>query len=123
MNVVFVNQVLFAHRTRLPKQSTIRTSASVGRVNEEFDAQLIRTADRLRVMSAAQLNQGDRVDSARKLIVAMALHVRPGIIVPTLAASALGDQLAVVGKEYAAVAASDEAEDMANQLRELRLSL
>lgn len=92
-------------------------------MNEEFDAQLIRTADRLRVMSAAQLNQGDRVDSARKLIVAMALRVRPGIIVPTLAASALGDQLAVVGKEYAAVAASDEAEDMANQLRELRLSL
>ena len=92
-------------------------------MNEEFNAQLIRTSDRLRVMSAAQLHQGDRVNSARKIIVAMALHVRPEAVVPTLAVSALGDQLAVIGKEFAAVAASDDTSEMANKLRELRLSL
>ena len=92
-------------------------------MNEELTAQLYRTADRLRQISAAQLEREDRVATARELIHAMASRVRPGINVPTLALNALGDQLLVVGREFAAQVGDVEAEAMAQQLKEFRVAL
>lgn len=92
-------------------------------MTDELKAQLTRTADRLRVMSVAQLERDERVDAARKLITEMARSARPEATVPELALSSLGDQIFVVGKEFISVASDAQAEAMANQLREFRLSL
>ncbi len=92
-------------------------------MNDELNAQLLRTAERLRIVSVAQLERGDRIQNARDLITSMATYVRPEANVPALAINALGDQLAVVGKEFAATASHEDAVAMIEKLREFRLSL
>ena len=92
-------------------------------MNEELIAQLYRTSDRLRQMSTAQLEREDRVASAHTIIRMMATRVRPNVTVPQLALNALGDQLLVIGREFASSVDDDEAEAMAEHLKNFRLNL
>jgi hypothetical protein len=92
-------------------------------VNEELVIQLRRTVDRLRIMSAAQLERDDRVEQVRALIESMAKLSRPETSVPELAITGLADQLAVIGRECAAIIDADAAEQFADTLRSLRQTL
>ncbi len=92
-------------------------------MNEELVIQLRRTVDRLRIMSAAQLERDGRADQVRTLIESMAKLSRPVTSVPELAITGLADQLAVIGRECCEVVDTDTAERFADQLRSLRQTL
>ena len=92
-------------------------------MNEELVIQLRRTVDRLRIMSAAQLERDGKADQVRTLIDAMATISRPDSSVPRLATSGIADQLAVIGRECAEVIDSTAAEQFADSLRGLRQTL
>lgn len=92
-------------------------------MNEELVIQLRRTVDRLRIMSAAQLERDGRADRVRTLIESMAKLSRPKTSVPELAITGLADQLAVIGRECSEVIDAIAAEQLADTLRSLRQTL
>jgi hypothetical protein len=88
-----------------------------------FLAQLERTAQRIRSMSTSQLERDSRIEKIRELLTRMAAISRPGITVPALATTALGDQLLVIGREFSLHGATVDIEILSQELLELRKTL
>ncbi len=114
--------------------SSAASAPSVSEAAERYAADLMRTVDRLRSMGAARLAaafepEPTRADAAYGLIhnVAQRAAAMEGVVtpvVPRLADLALGDQLAVVGRDL--LVAARERQNAAvlietsDELRELR---
>ena len=90
---------------------------------EGFLAQLERTAQRIRSMSTSQLEQDGRIEKIRELLTRMAAISRPGITVPALATTALGDQLLVIGREFSLHGSKVDVEIFSQELLEFRKTL
>lgn len=95
---------------------------------ELFQAQLDWTVNRLRTISLEKLNRDDRIESTRAVIQSLVdasqnadgLEVIP---VPHLNASALADQLQVIGTDLITCVNNEVLESAASQLQHLRLNL
>ncbi len=92
-------------------------------MTSELELQLQRTVDRLRSMSAAQISRESRDEATRSLVGQLAAFSRPGTTVPVVAPTALGDQLAVIGREFINSTTPDQHEWAIEQLKALRQSL
>ncbi len=95
---------------------------------EQFRAQLDWTVTRLRTISLDKLNRDERIDSTREVIQSLADVGRitnglEAIAVPHLNASALADQLQVIGNDLITCANEKVLESAASQLQHLRLNL
>ncbi len=95
---------------------------------EQFKAQLDWTVNRLRTMSLDKLNRDERIESAREVIQSLADVGRiakglDAIAVPHLNASALADQLQVIGNDLITCTNEKVLESAASQLQHLRLNL
>lgn len=89
----------------------------------EFLAQLHRTKERLRSMTAAQIERDDRVTQVRAMMLEFIDETHPGLSLPVLQINALGDQLFVLGRECADRCADAKLEALASNLLELRKNL
>ena len=74
-------------------------------------------------MSTTQLEREDRVEKIKELLARMAAISHPGIAVPALATTALGDQLLVIGREFSLHGAYGDVESLSQELLELRKTL
>ena len=95
---------------------------------EQFQAQLDWTVNRLRTISLDKLNRDNRIEKTREVIQYLADASRmtnnlQAIGVPALNASALADQLQVIGREFITGTNERVLESAASQLQHLRLNL
>lgn len=74
-------------------------------------------------MSSSQLERDSRIEKIRGLLTRMAAISRPGITVPALATTALGDQLLVIGREFSLHGAHGDVETLSQDLLEFRKTL
>ena len=95
---------------------------------EQFKAQLDWTVNRLRTISLEKLNRDERIEMTRAVIQSLAKASRATngleeLAVPHLNASALADQLQVIGSDLINCTNEEVLESAASQLQHLRLNL